>query len=379
MPDRLDTAIVLGIFESPQLLLQAIPEVKAKVSGALEAYTPYPVHGLDKALGLRKSPIGGMVFVMGCIGALSAMGLELWTSGRDYPQVTAGKPVFSWEAFVPVMFEMTVLFAAFTAGFGMLFLLNRLPMLRHPVLQSSAMPLFTRDKFGLSVAPTSGAGDAETIAAILKACGASGVEVVAPPPSPGMVSPKFLLGVLAAIALACGIAGYSTYWGIKLFPVLVPMTHMLDQPRLNPQSANEFFKDGSGMRMPVAGTVMRGSYPQPSAHQAAAAALGNPLPRTRNVLNQGRQAYASFCATCHGLLGDGATSLTAAYGAKPANLVAPGMIQLPDGSMYQTIMAGKNAMPAYAADLTEDERWAVVHYMRVLQRALNARDEDFKK
>ena len=68
---------VLGIFDSAQLLMQAIPEVKAKVTARLEAYTPFPIHGIDKALGLRKSPIGGMVLVMGIIGAIAGIGFAV--------------------------------------------------------------------------------------------------------------------------------------------------------------------------------------------------------------------------------------------------------------------------------------------------------------
>ena len=83
---------VLGLFDSSQQLMDAIPVVKARVSGRLEAYTPYPIHGIETALGLRKSPVGGMVFVMGLIGAVSAMAFELWTEGVDYPLVTGGKP-----------------------------------------------------------------------------------------------------------------------------------------------------------------------------------------------------------------------------------------------------------------------------------------------
>ena len=71
-------------------------------------------------------------------------------------------------------------------------------------------------------------------------------------------------------------------------------------------------------------------------------------------------------------------TLTAAYGAKPANLLAPANLALSDGRIYGTIVLGKNAMPSYAADLAEDDRWAVVHYVRALQRALNAKDEDVR-
>jgi mono/diheme cytochrome c family protein len=369
---------VLGVFDSAQLLMQAIPEVKDKVPARLEAYTPYPIHGIDKALGLKKSPIGGMVLVMGLIGAISAMALQLWTSGWDYPQMTAGKPYFSWEAFVPIMFELTVLFATFTAGLGMLLLLNRLPLFRHPMLRSASLPLITRDKFGLAVESSGSELDVERISALLTNSGAKTIEVIEEPAPRGLVSIGFVMSVLLGIGISSAAAGYLTYWGIKLFPVSIPMVHMLNQPRLDPQRSEPFFKDGIGMRMPVPETVMRGSSPYTVRNQDDAGVLVNPLPSTKSVLTQGRQAFTNYCSVCHGIVGNGKPTLTAAYGAKPANLAAQSMVDLPDGKIYHVIVRGKNTMPDYSAELTDSERWTVVHYVRVLQRALNARDEDLR-
>jgi mono/diheme cytochrome c family protein len=370
---------VLGLFESSQQLMDAIPVVKARVSGRLEAYTPYPIHGIETALGLRKSPVGGMVFVMGLIGAISAIAFELWSEGIDYPLVTSGKPFFTWQAFVPIMFEVTVLFACFTAGLGMLFLLNRLPFFRHPMLRSKSMPLITRDKFALAVEADGAVLDVDAISAALREAGAQTIEVLEPPAPLGLLSPNFLMRVALGIGLSCLVAGYLTYWGVKLFPVTIPVVHMLDQPRLDPQHEDSFFRDGFGMRMPVAGTVALAELPFTITKQEDAAILVNPLPRTESVLRNGRRDFNIYCSACHGLLGNGVPSLTAAYGAKPANLVADQFRQLPDGEIYYVIMKGKNAMPSYAADLDEDQRWSVVNYVRVLQRALNAKDSDIPK
>jgi mono/diheme cytochrome c family protein len=370
---------VLGIFDSARLLMKAIPEVKGKVPGRLEAYTPHPIHEIDKALGLKKSPIGGMVLVMGAIGAISALAFVLWANGVDYPLTTAGKPPLSWEAFVPIMFEVTVLFACFAAGLGMLLLLNRLPLFRHPMLRSSSMPLLTKDKYGLAVESDGDEQDVEMITALLKEAGAKTVEVIEAPAPGGPVSPQFFASIPAIIVLACIVSGCLTYWGTKLFPVSVPMVHMQDQPRLDPQRYSSFFKDGFGMRMPVPETVMRGAIPYTIRNEGAAGVLVNPLPRTESVLKHGRHAFENHCAVCHGILGNGATSLTAAYGAKPANLVAQKMIDFPDGKIRHALIMGKNAMPSYAADLDEGEGWATTHYVRVLQRALNAKDEDIPK
>jgi mono/diheme cytochrome c family protein len=300
----------------------------------------------------------------------------MWTSGWDYPLITAGKPLFSWEAYIPITFEVTVLFATLTAGLGMLFLLNRLPLFRHPMLRSRSLPLITRDRFALSVESGGRALDVEAIAAALRQSGATEVEILEQPAPPSLISSRFLVTVLAAVAISSLAAGILTYWAMKLFPVSVPMVHMLDQPRLDPQRPSRFFRDGFGMRLPPPETVMRGRIAYTIQRQELASILANPMPRTKDVFNKGRQAFNTYCSVCHGILGNGAQTLTAAYGAKPANLVSQQMIDMPDGQIYHVLMAGKNAMPPYSAELDEEERWAAVHYVRALQRALNARDED---
>jgi mono/diheme cytochrome c family protein len=124
--------------------------------------------------------------------------------------------------------------------------------------------------------------------------------------------------------------------------------------------------------------VARGHLPTATGTQEAAATLMNPLPRTPEVFAVGRKAYLNRCEFCHGALGNGMGSLTAAYGGKPANLQAQQFRDYPDGKLYWAIVNGKNAMPSHAADLTETQRWAVIHYVRALQRAQNAKDEDLK-
>jgi mono/diheme cytochrome c family protein len=369
---------VLGLFDSADALMHAIPAVRARGLGRLEAYTPYPIHGMDEALGLRRSPLGGMVLVMGILGALTALGFQFWISAIDYPLVTGGKAPGSWEAFVPVMFEVTVLFATFTAGLGMLLLLNRLPFFGHPVLASKAIKGITRDRFALSVEADAGPLDAAAAREALSAAGASQIEVLPDVDRRPFLTSDYVLRTLGGVFAACVVSGFLMYGAVKLFPVLPPMVHMLDQPRLNPQKADTFFKDGHGMQMPPAGTVARGYLPLAVASQEEAAALPNPLPRTREAFAVGREAYRRRCAVCHGPLGNGIGSLTAAYLAKPANLQARQFLAYEDGKIYWAIVMGKNAMPSHAADMSETERWAVVHYVRALQRAQNAKDEDLK-
>lgn len=374
--------LVIGLFPSADALMAAIVGARKRKLRTLEAYTPYPIHGIDEVLGLRRSPLGGMVMVMGILGALTALGFQYWVSAVDYPIVTGGKPPWSWEAFVPIMFEVTVLFATFTAGLGMLFLLNKLPFFGHPVLGSKSMPAITRDQFALSVearGDTDEPFDAKRIESDLRELGAVSVETVLSPPKQPIFTSQFILRALGGIAVACATAGFLMYWLVKLFPVLPPMSHMLDQPRLNPQQPSRFWKDGHGMRLPAQGSVARGHIPLGTFSQDQAATLVNPLPRTPETLALGKRKFTERCAVCHGALADGKGPLTSAYGASPANLQSKQFLDYADGQIYWVITNGKNAMPSHAADLDPDQRWAVVHYVRALQRAQHANDADLDR
>ena len=150
-----------GSYSDAQKIVDAANQIRPRKLGRLEAYTPYPVHGLDRAIGLAPSRLGRLVMFMGVIGACLALLFEWWTSAVDYPLVTGGKALFSWQAFVPVMFEVTVLFATFTAGLAMLFAFNKLPFFGHPVLHSKAIKGITRDKLALSIEAAGAAFDAE--------------------------------------------------------------------------------------------------------------------------------------------------------------------------------------------------------------------------
>ncbi|MBI5209877.1 MAG: DUF3341 domain-containing protein [Elusimicrobia bacterium] len=367
---------VLGVFAGPDALLDAASKLEGRGVGKLEAYTPYPVHGLGEALALRRSPLAGMVMVMGTLGTAAAFLFQWWMNAYDYPIVVGGKPLASWQAFVPIMFEVTVLFSAFTAWLGAVFLLCRLPGLWHPMLSSSSMPKLTRDRFALSIESQGRDFDAEATREALRDAGALETEVVRFPPAPKPASLTLLLGLAGAGALACVVAGLATYWTIKVFPTLPPMSRMLQQPRLGAQRSSSVFAGSAGFAPVAEGTVARGRLPYPFKTPEEAAVLGNPLPRTKAVLAEGKRRFDTVCRVCHGPLADGKGTLTKAYGASPADLRTRRYQAFPDGSVYHAIMSGKNAMPSFAKALTEDERWSIIHYLRALQRAADAKDSD---
>jgi mono/diheme cytochrome c family protein len=188
-----------------------------------------------------------------------------------------------------------------------------------------------------------------------------------------------LLRTIAAIAAACLVTGGGLYAAEKMIPIVPPMLHMHNQPKLNAFRSSTFFADGRGMRPAVAGTVARGHLPPAFATpEEAGAMLTNPVPLTQKIAERGRKVFVDHCAVCHGAVGDGVTLLSHAYGAKPGNLLSSEMRARPDGYIYGVLMLGKNAMSSYAPDLDESDRWAAVHYVRVLQRAQNAKDEDLR-
>ena len=139
---------------SPEDLLRAIRTLRTAGFTKLEAYSPFPIHGIDEALGEPRSPLGRIVFVAAMLGLASAIALQWWTGAVDYKLVIAGKPFFAFEPSVPIMFELTVLFGAFGAVLGM-FHLNRLPTYYHSVFQllSSRKALPTIDSCSLSRRP----------------------------------------------------------------------------------------------------------------------------------------------------------------------------------------------------------------------------------
>ena len=126
---------------------------------------------------LKSSALPWIVLVAGLSGAVGAMGLQWWVHAVRYPLVFAAKPFFSWQAFIPVTFEVMVLFSALGAVFGM-FHMNRLPRLHHPLFSSTRFERFSDDRFFISIQADDPKFDLEQTQSLLRECGALGVEVV---------------------------------------------------------------------------------------------------------------------------------------------------------------------------------------------------------
>jgi Protein of unknown function (DUF3341) len=156
---------VLGFFENADAVLAATEKVKNANYGHFDVFTPYPIHGLEHAQGLKRSPIPYVTFIAGLTGFLLAFLFEYWTSAVDWPINVGGKPYNSWPAFVPIMFELTVLFAGLCTV-GAMFAFNGLPNLRRKAFD----PSLTNNRFAIVIETPPPAGmDAQSASKSFKA------------------------------------------------------------------------------------------------------------------------------------------------------------------------------------------------------------------
>ena len=168
---------VLAEFENPEQLLKAAEKVRDAGFTKFDCHSPFPIHGMDEAMGLKRSPLGWMVGILALTGAGLAMLLQWWTSTVDYPVLISGKPFFSYQAFVPITFGIAVLVGALTAVFGM-FGLNRIPRFHHPVFYSENFVRATDDGFFISIEAEDPKFDADKAVAFLKDIGGKNVELL---------------------------------------------------------------------------------------------------------------------------------------------------------------------------------------------------------
>ncbi len=141
---------LMGWYETPGELYKACEALRDAGYQRFDAHTPFAVHGLEQAMGLRPSRLPWLVLGGGLFGLLGSVALAWYTQGVDYPQNISGKEAFSFQAYVPVFFELTVLCAAFAAFFG-LWAMNKLPRFFHPVQTHPSFHRSTDDAFFISV------------------------------------------------------------------------------------------------------------------------------------------------------------------------------------------------------------------------------------
>lgn len=164
-----------ALFDSASAIYHAAERVRDAGYQRWDAHTPFPVHGLDGAMGLRRSRVPAFALTGGAIGFFTGMLLAWYMGEFDYPLIVGGKPLFSPIFSFPVAYELTILFAAFGSFFGM-FITNLLPMHYHPVMNHPGWAAVTDDRFLIYIESADALFDREKTRAFLEDIG--GREIV---------------------------------------------------------------------------------------------------------------------------------------------------------------------------------------------------------
>lgn len=382
---------VLAEFKSPQALVAAARRVRDAGYRRWDAHSPFPVHGIDAALGVRRTRLPYLVLVGGLVGLTSALILQWWTNAIDYPLNISGKPLFSLPANIPVLFELTILLAGITAFVGVLFL-NLLPEHHHPLFSSARFHRASSDGFFLSIEAADERFRLDDAKALLAEAGAVAIETCDATPAATYRLPR---GVVYAgvILVAASLLPLVLFARARATTSQKPPLDVIDdmdvQPKYGVQAAGAFFANGRAYREPVPGTVAREDDID-AEHLSRGTIDGrstNDLPpavaATEATVRRGRERFDIYCAPCHGLAGGGdgpvarrAADLREGTWVPPTAMNAPHVVVQPLGQLVGTIANGIRNMPGYAAQIPSEDRWAIALYVKALQRSQGAALDD---
>ncbi len=274
-----------------------------------------------------------------------------------------------------ITFELTVLLATLSTVGAMIALFFRLPDNQHPLHDTEYMKSVSADKYGVVIEAEDAKFDEKSVLDFLNNLNPITTEIIYYPEVEEVsnLSTK-VYNFLNSNCNCC--FRWNILYALNKLVYMTPFNWMMDQDKLNPQKPSELFADGRGMRTPVEGTVAKGFIPYPYKGQTnPTEVLSNPFLPTKENIALGKAKYFTYCTPCHGDFADGDSRLRGQF-PNPPTLHSKRARDFSDGMIYHIITNGQNVMPSYASQITRDERWAIVNYVRVLQRAKNASDAD---
>ncbi len=165
---------IAGIFLEEDTVVNAARKVREAGFTKFDAISPYPIHAMEEACGIKRSPIPYVTFIAGCVGLLAALALTYYTSVIDWPINIGGKPLFSLPAFIPIMFELTILFAALSSV-GAFFYLCGMPKVDPPTIDKD----LTCHKFAIFIPENDMGYNADRVEKMLKELGAVEIKKMA--------------------------------------------------------------------------------------------------------------------------------------------------------------------------------------------------------
>jgi mono/diheme cytochrome c family protein len=394
---------LLAEFDSPGSLVTAAEQVRDAGFTHWDTYTPFPVHGIDEAMDIRRSRLPWIVFGIGFAGCMVGLLMQWWMNaappakfpgvptflqGFDFP--ISGKPIFSLPANIPIIFELTILAAALTTVVGML-AMNNLPRHHNPLFNLPRFRHVTTDRFFLRIDAADPQFDAAETTALLNQLGAATVERVEAATAPRGLPRGVIIAIVvfAALALFPPLIVAKARLSQSTKPRIALVQDMDNQDRYKTQQANPAFSDGRAMRPQVEGTIARGDlHDDPHFYEGkvdSGWALTFPpqLEINKAFVVRGQQRFAIYCAPCHGLggAGDGMVHQRAVQRdtpgwVQPASLQDALVRSRPAGHIFNTISRGIRSMPPYGDQIPPADRWAIVAYVRALQLSQDARLEE---
>lgn len=454
----------LAEFDDTGTLLEAAGRVRAAGYKRWEVYSPFPVHGIDDAMGPRPTILPYVSALCALLGLTTAVLLQWWTNGVDYTFWLSGKTFFALPSSMPIMFELTVLFTAI-GTFVCVVLVCDLPLLSNPLFKHGGFRQgVTTDKFYIAIDANDPLYVRGKTAEFLRTLGPARAEDFQVRSEPtelprGFVMAGIVLLILAMIPPILIVRKRNSFTSdMKIH--LVP--DMDFQPKLKAQKLNGVFVDDREARPQVDGTIARGDLEEDERFYeglitpAGQAAFGE-QDQTRNVslapedqnkpanadapadgstegaaptkdpnlppgkewvtrlpeavvrpylpagvelagaslevrqeswsrlIKRGQQQFNIYCATCHGLAGDGDGLVTRQAmevlrqtdtWAQAKSMYDRTILPQPVGQIFGTITHGKGRMPGYAAQIATQDRWAIVAYVKTLQRSREYQEGD---
>jgi mono/diheme cytochrome c family protein len=388
--DELRVNGVLVEFEDPKTLMKAAETCRDDGWKDWDAHTPFPVHGLDDAMGIRPTILPIVVLGAGLTGLGLAVLMQWWMNAVDYPYLISGKPDFSLPANVPVIFELTVLLSAFACFFGVL-IFNKLPNFWNPTQNSERFLRATADRFYIWFDAKDPKFASSLSNGYFDKLGGSFTEEVADDDSSSAL-PKPFLGIGITVVILSWVP-LLYFMVAKHTTSETPPFHVVfdldDQQHVRAQAFSKFFADGSGNRLPVEGTVARGELRTDDHLHAGklpgqgegefAATFPQQIEVNAELLRRGHERYDIYCATCHGYTGHGdgmvhrrASLLGSTQGTAwvpPTSIHTEAVMAQPVGYLYDVVKNGIRNMPGYGHQIPVEDRWAIVLYLKALQRA----------
>lgn len=259
--DKKETKVqgVVAEYTSVDTLLAACNRIREAGYEKTDAYTPFAVHGIDQALGIKPTILPWIALGGGLTGTVTALVMQIWMNSINYPYIISGKPYISLPAFMPVAFELTILFASFGAFFGM-WALNKLPRFSNPMFTDPRFDRATDDRFFLYVDSKDERYDQAGVEKLLGETECEYVDTVAEDDSCDKV-PKFLFVTIAVMA-ALSIIPLLVVAKMRVTNSPSPRFHIFYDMDFSPakdaQQMSTLFADGRAMRPDVPGTVARG-------------------------------------------------------------------------------------------------------------------------